>query len=137
MYRQQSQGQTERSYGEVHCTQRLYLLQLQISDQPPGAVCCCPWNLSSGRRVEGHVEVRARIESRNVSVPCFHLASSRNQVYKKRRVFAGNQQRLKKGSRLGIHESAWVTSNKRVTSSATIKMCLNLPAERRKGKERG
>jgi hypothetical protein len=30
-----------------------------------------------------------------------------------------------------------VTSNKRETSSASIKKCLNLPAERRNGKERG
>jgi hypothetical protein len=65
------------------------------------------------------------------------LPAPTTKFTRKEIVFAGNQQRLKKGSRLGIHESAWVTSNKRVTSSATIKMCLNLPAERRKGKERG
>jgi hypothetical protein len=80
---QQNQGQTECPYGKVHCAQCLNLLQLKICDQSSGCVCCRPWTLSSRRGVEGHIEVRPRIESREVSLPCFHLASSRNQVYKK------------------------------------------------------
>lgn len=81
--------------------------------------------------------MRTRIELVEVSLPCFHVASTHKEVERSERVFAGNQQRLEKGKRLGIHESAWVTSNKRETSSASIVMCLNLPAERRIGKERG
>ena len=77
---QETQRQTESSDREVHCTQRLHLFQLQVRNQSPGAIRRRPWNLASSRRVQRQVEVRTRIELVEVSLPCFHVASTHKEV---------------------------------------------------------
>jgi hypothetical protein len=80
MNREQCQSKTEDAYCQVRGPQRLHLLQLQASNQLPRRVRLRPWNSPNSRGVEGHVEVRPRVESGKVSVPSFHVAGCHCQM---------------------------------------------------------
>ena len=95
MNRQQHQCQAERSQSQMHRPQRLYLLQLEARNDGSRSIHRRPGNFTNGRCIESHIEVRPGVELNVLRAPSFHLASSREKIYKKEKNFAGNQQRLK------------------------------------------